>query len=76
MPKPDVAQEQFVLLGERVRRIREGAGLSQSQLATKAGISRTSLHMVEAGTGNPRYGTLLALADALGIGIHVLIPRG
>ena len=63
-------------LGAHVRRIREGLGLTQSEVARRAEISRTSLHTLEAGTGgSPNYSTLLDVADALGVAIHMLIPK-
>ena len=65
----------MTLLGEHVRSVREGAGLSQSALARMAGVSRTSIHSLETGSGNPRVSTLLAIADAIGVQAHLLVPR-
>ena len=63
-------------LGLHIRGIREGAGLSQAELARRSGISRMSLHTLEAGTGgSPNFSTLLWVADALGVGVHLLIPK-
>lgn len=63
-------------LGAHVRRLREGIGLTQTEVARRADISRTSLHTLEAGVGgSPNYSTLLDVADALGVAIHMLIPR-
>ena len=64
-----------VALGMHVRALRKGAGLSQSELARRAGISRMSLHTLETGTGSPNFGTLLDIADGLGVAVHTLIPR-
>ena len=55
-------------LGARVRRLRQGAGLTQQQLATTAGLALTSLAQLERGvSGDPRLSTLRALAGALGV---------
>lgn len=63
-------------LGAQVRSVRERIGMSQSEAARRAGVSRTSLHSLEAGTGgSPNYTTLLGVADALGVHVHSLIPK-
>jgi len=52
-------------LGEAVRRLRLGAGLSQEQLAEGAATDLTQVGGVERGVRNPSYTTLLRFADAL-----------
>lgn len=52
-------------LGEAVRRLRLEAGLSQEQLAERAGTDLTQVGGIERGVRNPSYTTLLRLADAL-----------
>ena len=54
-------------LGRRIRELREAADLSQEALAAKAGIGRAALARIEKGQYSPRYGTLVALAGALGV---------
>lgn len=63
-----------VVLGRRVRRLREECGLSQEALARRADCSKNHLQVIEAaGRGvvarvvNPRLTTLYGLADALGV---------
>ena len=51
--------------GQRVRRMREDAGLSQSELARRSGIDRPSLHRLEAGRLDIGVSRLVALARAL-----------
>ncbi|HEX5983234.1 MAG TPA: helix-turn-helix transcriptional regulator [Solirubrobacterales bacterium] len=52
-------------LGEAVRRLRLEAGLSQEQLAERAGTDLTQVGGIERGVRNPSYTTLLRLANAL-----------
>jgi transcriptional regulator with XRE-family HTH domain len=52
-------------LGEAVRRLRLGAGLSQEQLAERASTDLTQVGGVERGVRNPSYTTLVRLAAAL-----------
>lgn len=53
--------------GERVRTLREQAGLSQEALAAKAGIHRTYMGGVERGERNPCLRNILRMAAALGV---------
>ena len=54
-------------IGERVRRYRESAGLTQEALARAADIGRVTLVRLEKGEQSPRFKTLKAVADALGV---------
>ena len=54
-------------IGERVRRYRESAGLTQKGLARAADIGRVTLVRLEKGEQSPRFKTLKAVADALGM---------
>jgi transcriptional regulator with XRE-family HTH domain len=61
-------------LGARVRVLREGRGLTQAQLAERAGIEPRSIQRVEAGqTGS--LGTLVRLAAALDVPIDRMFRR-
>lgn len=53
------------ILSERLRSIRSERGVTQQELADRAGISRVSVVRIEAGEQLPRYHTLTALSDAL-----------
>jgi transcriptional regulator with XRE-family HTH domain/tetratricopeptide (TPR) repeat protein len=60
-------------LGERIRTLRYRRGLTQAQLAYKAGVGEKTLKRVEAGqTDMPRPETLAALAGALGVATEAL----
>jgi transcriptional regulator with XRE-family HTH domain len=52
---------------DNLRQARARSGLSQTQLAKSAGISHSEIYRLEAGTREPRLGTLLNLGHALGI---------
>lgn len=56
-----------------VRREREAAGLSVSELARRAGISKATVSQLEGGAGNPSVETLWAIATALGIPFSVFV---
>lgn len=55
------------LFGKNVRALRELAGLSQEELAFRAGMKRTYLSDLERGVRNPSVRALGRLADALGV---------
>lgn len=52
-------------LGEAIRSLREGKGLSQEALADQAGLHVTHLGGLERGVRNPSYATLIRLSEAL-----------
>ena len=54
-------------VGERIRRYRESAGLTQLALARAADIGRVTLVRLENGEQSPRFKTLKAVAEALGV---------
>ncbi|MFD0692251.1 helix-turn-helix domain-containing protein [Actinomadura fibrosa] len=53
------------VVGQNVHRLRTAAGISLADLAAAGGISKTTLHGIEQGQGNPTLSTLWALATAL-----------
>ena len=53
-------------LGERLRALRDSAGLTQEELARGASIGRVTLVRLEKGEQTPRVKTLTAIAEALG----------
>lgn len=59
-----------------IRRERERVGLSLSELAKRAGVAKSTLSQLEAGTGNPSVETLWALGTALDVPFSRLVePR-
>lgn len=61
------------LLGQNVRRLRVERGLSQEELAFRAGMKRSYLSDMERGTRNPSVRALGRVAEALEIAPHVLL---
>jgi len=61
------------LLGERLKRLRGEAGLTQETLAKRSGVSRVTIARLEAGEQDPHYETLCALARGLGLPLERLL---
>lgn len=53
-------------LGRRIRAARESAGLSQSELARRAGVHRVTLGRIESGEGMPTAETVARIVRAIG----------
>lgn len=60
-----------LMLGMRVRELREAAGLSQSELARRTGTRQPNIARLEAGGGIPKLDTLQRMADALDMELEV-----
>src|SRR6478609_11540262 len=67
----------IAVIASALRRERERVGLSLSELAKRAGIAKSTLSQLEAGTGNPSVETLWALGVALDVPFARLVdpPR-
>jgi transcriptional regulator with XRE-family HTH domain len=52
----------------RLRELREAAGLTQQQLADKAGMKLGGIRDLEQGRRSPTWETVLAIAAGLGVG--------
>jgi DNA-binding XRE family transcriptional regulator len=63
------------VIGERLKAIREGKGLSLDALAKRAQMSKTGLWEIEAGRNEPRAFTLVALSEALEVSVDYLLCR-
>lgn len=61
------------ITGRNVHRLRTAAGRSLADLAAAAGVSKTTLHGLEQGDGNPTLSTLWALASTLGVSLGELL---
>ena len=59
-------------ISANVRRLRRRAGLTQHELAEKAGISRATLARIEAEESDPAASTLRKLAAALEVTVSDL----
>ena len=60
-------------LGQRIRRLRNSAGLTQVGLAGAAGIRRVTVVRLEKGEHTPRYKTLSPVARVLGVDVSELL---
>lgn len=67
-------------IGLRLHSARIAAGMSQEQLAVRAGITRATYSQLEKGltrpkvAANPTLFTLVSLSQALGLSVHDLVP--
>lgn len=56
-------------IGGRLRYVREAAGLSQRVLAKRAGITNSTISLIEGNHSNPSVGALKRILDAVPIGL-------
>jgi transcriptional regulator with XRE-family HTH domain len=62
-----MARGEAARFGHRLRKLREQAGLTQGGLAERSGMHRQGIAKLEGGEREPSWGTVLALAGALGV---------
>lgn len=60
-------------LGERVKALREQAGMSQESVAFDAGIHVNHLSTIERGVANPSFLVLLAISRVLRVRVSELV---
>jgi len=71
-----MGQKDLPPIGQRLRSFRELSGMTQQDLAQKAGLSVSIVARLEQGAkSDPRVSTLQALANGLGIEIGQLTDR-
>lgn len=74
---PSTKPEFVVVLGDRIRALRQESGLSQEQLAATIGMHRTYIGHVERGEVSPTLETVLRIAkglDAAGVELLKDLP--
>ena len=59
-------------MGLRIAALRKLAGLSQEQLAERAGLQRTHVSRIEAGKYAVTLETIQAIAEALGMTVDII----
>lgn len=74
-PYPDWIPPRQRALGHRIAALREDAGLSQDQLAERAGIDRRSIQRYENAVRAPRVTDLWLIAAALGVPVTELLAE-
>jgi transcriptional regulator with XRE-family HTH domain len=72
--KQDLADGRRAALGARLRELRHHRNLTQEKLAVAAGMHRTFLTEIETARHSITLDRLHALADALSVTIHQLLP--
>jgi DNA-binding XRE family transcriptional regulator len=65
--KTQIGKEMLRLVGQRIRAIRRGRGISQEELAARAEIHPTYLSAVECGKRNPSMMIFFSIAAGLDV---------
>ena len=60
-------------LANRIKELRDQKGMSQEELAHRAGLSRTGMGFLETGKRWPRLDTLMKVADGLNVTVDELL---
>ena len=60
-------------LGTRIARLRNRAGMTQEQLAARAGVGASYIARIESGTRRPTLDVLCAIGGGLGLPWHRLV---
>lgn len=72
-PPPAWLLQQRVVIGRRIRLLRERAGLSQEMLAELAGLDRKTVYRTELGTHAASLDVLLRIAHSLDVPLAELV---
>ena len=62
-------------IGQRVKALRLAAGLSQQELADRAGLNRTHIGRIEDGAFGSQVETIQQIAEALGMSVDIVDDR-
>lgn len=62
-------------IGQRIAALRSVAGLTQAQLSDKAGMQRSHISRIEAGSLAVTLESIEAIAQALGMTVDLIDPR-
>jgi len=63
-------------IGHNIRRLRDEKGWNQTELGFRAGASPSIISLIENGKRNPSTATLAKIAEALGVEVVDLFPKG
>ncbi len=74
-PRDEPGGVLYWTIGAAIRTARMAAGISQSDLATRSGLRRTSIVNIEGGNQRLPIATLYDIADVLGVQAVSLLPR-
>ena len=79
-PEDSAWSEYAAEIATNLRRLRQGAGLSQEDVAYRSGLTRYTYQKYEKGESkpgtpaNPTIRTLLAMSQALGVSLMDILP--
>lgn len=63
----------MTILGDNIKKLRDGAGMSITDLSTASGVGRSTISEIESGKAkNPKSNTVSAIAKALGVSTETL----
>lgn len=62
--------------GEKIKALREKAGMTQTELAEKIGVSKAIISAYEKGIRNPSYKVLTSIAEIFGVSVASFFERG
>ena len=62
-------------IGARIVMLRKQAGMTQEELANRAGLQRTHVGRIEAGRYAVTLETVQAIAQALGMTVDIVVPK-
>ncbi|MBQ8433589.1 MAG: helix-turn-helix transcriptional regulator [Clostridia bacterium] len=65
-----------ITMGNKIKNLREKAGLSQTELADKLGLSKSVISAYEKGIRNPSFKVLPLLAEALNVSQLYFFEKG
>lgn len=63
------------MFGKRLKKLRENAELKQEELATKIGLSTSTIGMYENERRQPDYDTLLKISDFFDVSVDYLLGK-
>lgn len=67
-------QETRIRIGQRIAALRKLEGLTQEELAIRAGLQRTHIGRIEAGRYAATIETIEAIAQAMGMTLDIIDP--
>ena len=73
---PTATEPSVEYMGALIRRLRESAGMTLTDLSRVAGVSQGLLSQIERGRGNPAYLTLLKIAKAFDVPVGRFFDSG
>ena len=65
----------YLILGKRIKRVRQSACMTQAELADTVGLRRVSITNIELGNQKPRVDTIYAVAAALGVQVSDILTN-